>query len=106
MKLAIVFTAISCLLWPTVALADPPDCARLLRQIYHYEDMVMMAEDRGKPEWAAKTQGHVDRLEDQLGVRCPRYSDRDEKQEIAKSLAAIAKAAASAAATFFSLGAF
>jgi hypothetical protein len=105
MKLAIVFTAISCLLWPTVALADPPDCARLLRQIYHYEDMVMMAEDRGKLDWAAKTQSHVDRLEDKLGERCPRYSDRDEKQEIARNLSAIVKAAADAAVTFFTLGA-
>ena len=63
-----------------VASADPPDCARSLRQINHYEEMVLRAEQVGKDDWADKTQNHVDLLEDRLAARCPSYTDRDERQ--------------------------
>ena len=105
MKTAIVFAVLSSLLWPAFALADPPDCARTLRQIYHHEDMAALAEERNLDEWAEKTRDHVERLEERLAVRCPRYSDRDEKQDIARSIAKILKTTAGAAAKLLTLGA-
>lgn len=89
-----------------VAAADPADCARSLRQINHYEEMVARAEQLGNDMWAEKTQAHVDLLEDRLAERCPNYTDRDERQEMARQLARLLKVAADAAVTFFTLGTF
>ncbi len=89
-----------------VAAADPPDCARSLRQINHYEEMVERAEQMGNDEWADKTQMHVDLLEDRLASRCPNYTDRDERQEVARQVARLLKVAADAAVTFFTMGTF
>ena len=105
MKSAFAFAAVVGLLWPATALADPSDCSRRLRQIHHFEGMVERAEDRGKDDWADKMQHHVDQLEDRLASRCPSFTDRDEKQEAARQLAILMKAAADAAVTFFTLGA-
>jgi hypothetical protein len=106
MKSAIALAASLGLLWPAVALADPPDCSRLLRQIYHHEDMVERAEDVGMDEWAETTREHVERLEDRLANRCPRYSARDEQQEIARNLATLAKLAANTVLEIITLGAY
>jgi hypothetical protein len=108
MKLAAGFAALALigLSDPSVATADPPDCARLMRQINHYEGMIERAEERGNELWADNTQRHVDLLEDRLASRCPSYSARDEEQEAARQLALLLKVAASAAVKFFTLGAF
>ena len=105
MKSLCALAAVVGLLWPAIAFADPPDCSRLLRQIYNYEGMVERADDRGRDDWADKMQNHVDLLEDRLASRCPSYSDRDEKQEAARQLAILMKAAASVAVTILTLGA-
>ncbi len=105
MKWAMISAALVFLLLPGVVSADPPDCARLLRQINHYEGMVDRAEDLGNNYWASQTQNHVDLLEDRLAARCPNYTDRDERQEAAKQMARLLKVAADAAVTFFTMGA-
>ena len=105
MKSAFVLAALVGLLCPTAALADPNDCARLLSQIYQYEDMVERAEARDREDWADKMQNHVDLLEDRLATRCPASSARDEEQETKRQLAILMKAAANAAVKFFTLGA-
>ena len=89
-----------------VAAADPPDCARSLRQINHYEEMVLRAEQLGNREWANKTQNHVELLEDRLASRCPNYTDRDERQEAARQFARLLKVAADVAVKFFTMGAY
>ena len=108
MKLALGFVAFALigLSHPTVAIADPADCSRLMRQINHFEGMIERAEDQGNEMWAEKTQRHVDLLDDRLASRCPSYSARDEQQEAARQLAVLLKVAASAAVKFFTLGAF
>jgi hypothetical protein len=107
MKLALGFVAFALigLSHPTVAIADPADCGRLMRQINHYEGMIERAENRGNEMWAENTQRHVDLLEDRLASRCPSYSARDEQQEAARQLALLLKVAAAAAVKFFTLGA-
>jgi len=106
MKIAIATATLLALLLAGVASADPPDCARQLRQINHFEDMVARAEQLGNEEWADKTQMHLDLLEDRLASRCPNYTDRDERQEAARQFARLLKVAADAAVTFFTMGAF
>jgi hypothetical protein len=106
MKSAIAFAAILGLLWPTVAFADPPDCSRLLRQIYHHVDMVARANQVGRTDWAKLTQQHVERLEGRLANRCPRYSARDEQQEIARNFSTLMKVAATTALEILTLGAY
>ncbi len=106
MKSALAFVAAIGLLLSAVASADPSDCGRLMHRINHFEGMVDRAEALGKDDWAEKTQRHVDLLEDRLADRCPSYSARDEQQEAARQLATLLRVAASAAAKFFTLGAF
>ena len=77
-----------------------------MRQINHFEGMVDRAEQLDNDGWAENTQRHVDLLEDRLASRCPSYSARDEQQEAARQLAILMKVAASAAVTFFTLGAY
>jgi hypothetical protein len=102
----LVIVGVAGLLLPGVAVADSPDCARLLRQIYHYEGMVDRADALDNEVWATKTQAHVDLLEDQLAVRCPQYSARDEEQEMKRQFANLMKIAAQAAVKFFTFGAY
>ncbi len=106
MKSVLAFAAVVGLLIPGVAAADPSDCGRLMHRILHFEGMVDRAEAAGKDDWADKTQRHVELLEIQLADRCPAYSARDEQQEAARQLALLMKLAATAAAKFFTLGAY
>ncbi len=106
MKSALAFAAAIGLMLPGVAAADPSDCGRLMHRINHFEGMVDRAEALDRDDWAEKTQRHVDLLETQLANRCPAYSARDEQQEAARQLALLLKVAATAAAKFFTMGAF
>ena len=106
MKYAMATGALLVFLLAGVAAADPPDCARSLRQINHFEEMTARAEQLGNDQWADKTQAHVDILEDRLAARCPNYTDRDERQEVARQTARILKIAADAAVKFFTMGAY
>ncbi len=106
MKSVLVLTTAIGFLLPGVAAADPSDCGRLMHRIIHFEGMVDRAEALGRDDWADKTQRHVDLLETQLADRCPAFSARDEQQEAARQLALLLKFAATAAAKFFTMGAF
>ena len=106
MKSALAFAAAIGLMLPAVASADPSDCGRLMHRINHFEGMVDRAEALDRDDWAEKTQRHVELLETQLANRCPAYSARDEQQEAARQLALLLKVAATAAAKFFTLGAY
>jgi hypothetical protein len=106
MKSALALAVAIGLLVPGVAAADPSDCGRLMHRIIHFEGMVARAEAVGKDDWADKTQQQVELLETQLADRCPSYSARDEQQEAARQLALLLKIAATAAAKFFTMGAY
>ncbi len=106
MKSALALAVAIVVLFSGVAAADPSDCGRLMYRIVHFEGMVERAEAAGKDDWAEKTQRQVELLETQLAVRCPKFSARDEQQEAARQLALLLKIAATAAAKFFTLGAY
>jgi hypothetical protein len=106
MKSALAIAAVLGLLLPAAAAADPSDCGRLMYRINHFEGMVARAEEAGRDDWAGKTQAHVELLETQLADRCPSFSARDEQQEAARQLALLLKIAATAAAKFFTFGAY
>lgn len=106
MKSVLAFAAVLGLLLPGAAAADPSDCGRLMYRINHFEGMAARAEEAGRDDWAGKTLAHVELLEVQLANRCPSFSARDEQQEAARQLALLLKIAATAAAKFFTLGAY
>ncbi|MBW2716343.1 MAG: hypothetical protein JRD03_09715 [Deltaproteobacteria bacterium] len=106
MKSALAIAAVLGLLLPAAAAADPSDCGRLMYRINHFEGMIARAEEAGREDWAGKTQAHVELLETQLADRCPSFSARDEQQEAARQLALLLKIAATAAAKFFTFGAY
>jgi hypothetical protein len=106
MKSALAIAAVLGLLLPAAAAADPSDCGRLMYRINHFEGMIARAEEAGRDDWAGKTEAHVELLETQLADRCPSFSARDEQQEAARQLALLLKIAATAAAKFFTFGAY
>jgi hypothetical protein len=106
MKSALASAVAIGFLIPGVAAADPSDCGRLMYRIVHFEGMVERAEAAGRYDWAEKTQRQVGLLETQLADRCPAFSARDEQQEVARQWAKLLKIAATAAAKFFTLGAY
>ena len=107
-------TAAALLLLPGVALAatelpqrvgSPAECARLHKQIAHFEGMVERAEALDNELWAERTQQHVELLRDHQRERCP-----DDAQDSAAKAAFLAfmnllKVAGQAALTYFTFGA-
>lgn len=108
MKILVAIALALAVLAPVSANAlNPGECARLMRQIYHYK----MLEDR-----AAQLQNdvYVERMEAQQGLlqdrydeRCDGFSEDDHliKQAVADFAKAV-KVGAVAAAKWFSMGAF
>ncbi len=95
--------------WAAPELSRPPgspaECARLHKQIAHFENMVERAEARDNEMWTERTQQHVDRLRAQQQELCP-----DDAEDAAAKAAFLAflnllKIAGQAALTFFTFGA-
>ena len=106
------------LLAPVVARADdelseiprgsgsPAECARLLKQIQHFEDMVDRAEALHQEDWIETMQQQVDLLKQRQEERCPRDADSASAKAAFLALARLLKAAGSAALTYFTFGAY
>ena len=106
--------AAALLLLPGVALAatelpqkvgSPAECARLHKQIAHFEGMVERAEALDNELWAERTQQHVELLRGHQRERCP-----DDAQDSAAKAAFLAfmnllKVAGQVALTYFTFGA-
>ena len=96
------------LLHPAVALAgSPAECARLMRQIHHYQDMSDRAVERDSEMWEGRMDIQVELLKSQLLARCPDWANDDAAaREAARQFAQFLKLAARVALTFFTMGAF
>jgi hypothetical protein len=86
-------------------------CRRFTKQIAHYEENVLpLAEARGNELWAEATLEQIDRLKNDRADACPEYGKersalRKAADEAAKAQR-VMKAAAKAAASYFSGGAW
>ena len=96
------------LLHPSVALAgSPAECARLMRQIHHYEGMSDRAADRDSEMWEARMNTQVELLKSQLLARWPDWANDDQAaREAARQFAEFLKLAGRVALAFFTMGAF
>ena len=95
------------LLMPAAATAiNPGECARLMRQIYHFRSLEQRADDLGNQLYADRMLFQTDRLRERFDVRCDGFSEDDRlvRQAMA-DFARIMRIGASAAARYFSMGA-
>lgn len=92
---------------PGVAAAvDPPDCARMIRQLQHLDGMADRAAQLDNELWEARMRDQVALLEERLDNRCPEYTA--EKKAIRKAIQDFGKflaAAGKVALKVFTLGA-
>jgi hypothetical protein len=90
------------LLTPASASAlNPSECARLLKQIYHYDSMRERANGLGNTMWSSRMQIQTDLLRERYDGRCEDFHDDDR----ALRAAMVLKVGAKAAAKFFTMGA-
>jgi hypothetical protein len=103
------------LLLPVAALAatemprnvgSPAECARLHKQIAHFEAMVERAEAQESEMWAEYTQRHVDLLRDRQRERCPDDAEDASAKAAFLAFLNLLKVAGRAALTYFTFGAF
>ena len=95
------------LLLPATASAlNPGECARLMRQIYHYRTLEKRADDLGNEIYASRMLMQTDLLRERFDNRCPGFSEDDRlvRQAIADFARAM-RIGAEAAAKYFSMGA-
>jgi len=82
--------------------AHPAECARLARQIDHFEMMVERAEALENELWTERMEDHLELLKGMQAARCPDDVPVDSGAEAFKYLV---KLAAKAALTYFTFGA-
>ena len=82
-------------------------CAKLTRQISHFQDVSDMARDRDDELWLASTAAHIERLRDRRSRLCPEYDQlvaRMRSQEFWRETYALTLAGAKAAMRYFTFG--
>jgi hypothetical protein len=85
---------------------SPAECARLDKQIHHFEDMVDRAEALDNQMWTERTQQHVDLLKERQKVRCPRDAEDASAKAALLAFLNMLKLAGKAALSYFTFGAF
>jgi hypothetical protein len=107
MKILLAILATGVVLAPIPASAlNPNECARLMRQIYHYRGLEERAEALGHAEYEARMGMQADLFQERYDMKCDGFSEDD--RIVAQAMADFAKAlkyGAIAAAKFFSMGA-
>jgi hypothetical protein len=91
------------------ALAVPSnksECRRITRQIDHFEDVAMMAADRGDRLWYTSTTNHIDRLAARRVWLCPEYAEPNYAKIYAEWVAAVVKKAGQAFLQYLTFGAY
>jgi hypothetical protein len=90
---------------PPLGGAHPAECARLKRQIDHFDGMVERAKEQDNELWAARTQQHVDLLRKRQSGRCPNDAEDNAAMEALIAFMGLLKVAGQAALTYFTFGA-
>jgi hypothetical protein len=90
---------------PPERVGSPAECARLDKQIAHFEGMVERAEALDNELWAERTQQHVELLHDRQRERCPDDAEGSAAKEAFLAFMNLLKVAGQAALTYFTFGA-
>jgi hypothetical protein len=83
--------------------AGPAECARLRRQIDHFQRMIDRAEQMDSQLWTGRIGSHLSLLRGRQQDRCPQDVPRDDST--AKAFMQLLRVAGSAALTYFTFGA-
>jgi len=86
-------------------LAHPAECARLRKQIDHFEGMADRAEAKGNAMWTERTEQHVSLLRERQQERCPNDVPDDSAKQAFLAFMSLLKVAGKAALTYFTFGA-
>lgn len=86
-------------------LGHPAECARLHRQIAHFEGMAARAEALQNELWMERTEQQVERLRERQQQRCPGDVPDDGAKEAFLAFMSLLKVAGQAALTYFTFGA-
>jgi len=90
----------------TLQLGHPAECARLRKQIDHFEGMTERAEAQGNAMWTERTGQHVALLRERQKTRCPGDVPDDSAKEAFLAFVSLLKVAGEAALTYFTFGAY
>jgi hypothetical protein len=90
----------------TRQLGHPAECARLRKQIDHFEGMVERAEAQDNAMWTERTGQHVSLLRERQAERCPGDVPDDSAKQAFLMFMSLLKVAGQAALTYFTFGAF
>jgi hypothetical protein len=107
MKILLAISIGWVLLLPATASAiNPGECARLMRQIYHFRTLENRADQLGNEIYAERMLMQTDMLRGRFDDRCEGFSEDDRlvRQAIA-DFARTLRIGAEAAAKYFSMGA-
>jgi hypothetical protein len=85
--------------------AHPAECARLNRQIDHFEGMSARAESQGNALWTERIGQHVALLREKQKERCPGDVPDDSAKQAFLAFMSLLKVAGQAALTYFTFGA-
>jgi hypothetical protein len=91
---------------PPQALGHPAECARLRKQIDHFEGMVERSEAQGNAMWAERTGQHVALLRERQKLRCPGDVPDDSARQAFLAFVSLLKVAGEAALTYCTFGAY
>jgi hypothetical protein len=114
MRVRAALAALLLLLVPAVAGAEAPvarphghpaECARLRKQIDHFEGMAERAEAQGNAMWTERTEAHVSLLRERQKDRCPGDVPDESAKEAFLAFMSLLKTAGKAALTYFTFGA-
>jgi len=83
----------------------PAECARLNRQIDHFEGMADRAEAQGNAMWTERTEQQVSLLRERQEQRCPGDVPDDSAKQAFLAFMSLLKVAGQAAMSYFTFGA-
>jgi hypothetical protein len=83
--------------------AGPAECARLRRQIAHFQGMTDRAEALGEPMWTERMGQHLALLKGRQKNRCPHDVPTDDST--ARAFMQLLRVAGEAAVSYFTFGA-
>ena len=91
---------------PATAVQKPNrgQCRQLTKQIETHSHTVARAQSRGNAMWAGATQAHINRLDQRRMKLCPDLYSPSARAQALEKMKQLAKMAAQAAVSFFTLG--
>lgn len=108
MRFVVIASALALLIAGSASAVQLPNrgqCRQLTKQIENHEQSVVMAQRRGNALWARATLAQINRLDQRRIKLCPDLYSPSARAMALEEMKRLAKLAASAAVSFFTMGA-